>query len=79
MKKQPLRIAIITSLYAPFLTGVAVTVHQRARWLLQQGHEVFLIHPEINDKYPKYVGKRPMTGLHEQVIPRVLTLSQIRQ
>ncbi|MDZ7958054.1 MAG: glycosyltransferase [Aulosira sp. DedQUE10] len=65
MKHQPLRIALITGLYAPFLTGVSIAVHQRVRWLLQQGHEVFLIHPEINDKYPKQVGKRPMPGLEE--------------
>ncbi|BAY63012.1 group 1 glycosyl transferase [Calothrix brevissima NIES-22] len=65
MKKQPLRIALFTGLYAPFLTGVSVAVHQRVRWLLQQGHEVFLIHPEINDKYPKQVGNRPMPGLEE--------------
>lgn len=65
MNKQPLRIAVFTSLYAPFLTGVSVAVHQRVRWLLQQGHEVFLIHPEINDQYPKHVGKRPMSGLDE--------------
>lgn len=65
MNKQPLRIAIFTSLYAPFLTGVSVAVHQRVRWLLQQGHEVFLIHPEINDQYPKRVSNRPMLGLDE--------------
>ncbi|MDM9383425.1 glycosyltransferase [Chlorogloeopsis sp. ULAP01] len=65
MKKQPLRIALITGLYAPFLTGVSVAVHQRVRWLLQQGHEVFLIHPEINEQYPKEVGNRPMSGLRE--------------
>ncbi|MBD2355324.1 glycosyltransferase [Tolypothrix sp. FACHB-123] len=65
MKNQPLRIALFTGLYAPFLTGVSVAVHQRVRWLLQQGHEVFLIHPEINDKYPKQVGNRPMPGLEE--------------
>lgn len=65
MKNQPLRIALLTGLYAPFLTGVSVAVHQRVRWLLQQGHEVFLIHPEINDKYPKQVGNRPMPGLEE--------------
>ncbi|MFQ4144602.1 glycosyltransferase [Chlorogloeopsis sp. ULAP02] len=65
MKKQPLRIALITGLYAPFLTGVSVAVHQRVRWLLQQGHEVFLIHPEINEQYPKEVGSRPMPGLQE--------------
>jgi glycosyltransferase involved in cell wall biosynthesis len=65
MTKQPLRIALFTGLYAPFLTGVSVAVHQRAKWLLQQGHEVFLVHPEINDRYPKNVGDRPMPGLNE--------------
>ena len=70
MKKQPLRIALFTGLFAPFLTGVSVAVHQRVHWLLQQGHEVFLIHPEINDQYPKAVGQRPMPGLDElQVFP----------
>ncbi|MBW4633327.1 MAG: glycosyltransferase [Iphinoe sp. HA4291-MV1] len=63
--KQSLRIAIFTSLYAPFLAGVSVAVHQRVRWLLQQGHEVFLIHPQINDQYPKHVSNRPMPGLDE--------------
>jgi glycosyltransferase involved in cell wall biosynthesis len=63
--KKPLRIALFTSLYAPFLTGVSVAVHQRVRWLLEQGHEVFLIHPEINNQYPKQVGNRPMPGLEE--------------
>ncbi|BAZ68898.1 MAG: glycosyltransferase [Pelatocladus maniniholoensis HA4357-MV3] len=71
MKKQPLRIALITGLYAPFLTGVSIAVHQRVRWLLQQGHEVFLIHPEINDQYPEEVGNRPMEGLKElQTFPK---------
>ncbi|QIR36149.1 glycosyltransferase family 1 protein [Tolypothrix sp. PCC 7910] len=65
MTNQPLRIALFTGLYAPFLTGVSVAVHQRVRWLLEQGHEVFLIHPEFNDKYPKQVGNRPMPGLEE--------------
>ena len=63
MNKKPLRIALFTSLYAPFLTGVSVAVHQRANWLLEQGHFVFLIHPQINDQYPKNVGNRPMAGL----------------
>ncbi len=65
MNKQPLRIALFTGLYAPFLTGVSIAVHQRVRWLLEQGHEVFLIHPEINDQYPKNVSNRPMAGLEE--------------
>ncbi|WP_414528781.1 glycosyltransferase [Nodularia chucula] len=65
MNKQPLRIALFTGLYTPFLTGVSVAVHQRVRWLLEQGHEVFLVHPAMNNKYPKNVGKRPMAGLEE--------------
>ncbi|MDZ8028057.1 MAG: glycosyltransferase [Nostoc sp. DedQUE11] len=74
MTKQRLRIALFTGLYAPFLTGVSVAVHQRVRWLLQQGHEVFLIHPQINDRYPKNVGDRPMQGLNEiQSFPNLST------
>ncbi|MTJ51377.1 glycosyltransferase family 1 protein [Anabaena sp. UHCC 0253] len=65
MKNKPLRIALFTGLYAPFLTGVSVAVHQRVHWLLKQGHEVFLVHPEINNQYPPQVGNRPMSGLSE--------------
>lgn len=65
MNKPKLRIALFTGLYAPFLTGVSVAVHQRVRWLLQEGHEVFLIHPAINDQYPKNITNRPMSGLEE--------------
>ena len=65
MNKRPLRIAIITSLYAPFLTGVSIGVHHRVHWLLKQGHSVFLIHPECNDKYPKKLSKRSMPGLDD--------------
>jgi glycosyltransferase involved in cell wall biosynthesis len=65
MTNQPLRIALFTGLYAPFLTGVSVAVHQRVRWLLQKGHEVLLVHPEVNNQYPPTVGTRPMAGLEE--------------
>ncbi|WP_066380772.1 MULTISPECIES: glycosyltransferase [unclassified Anabaena] len=65
MHQSKLRIALFTGLYAPFLTGVSVAVHQRVRWLLQQGHEVFLVHPQFNQQYPKKVGDRPMPGLDE--------------
>lgn len=65
MEKKPLRIALFTGLYAPFLTGVSVAVHQRVHWLLEQGHEVFLIHPQINKQYSQQVGNRPMAGLSE--------------
>lgn len=65
MNKQHLRIAIITALYAPFLSGISIGVHQRVRWLLQQGHEVFLIHPEVNELYPKEIFKRCIPGIEE--------------
>ncbi|MBD2663060.1 glycosyl transferase, group 1 [Richelia sinica FACHB-800] len=65
MNNQPIRIALFTGLYPPFLTGVSVAVHQRVRWLLQQGHEVFLVHPEFNNQYPQQVLKRPMAGIEE--------------
>ncbi|MBD2449336.1 glycosyltransferase [Nostoc sp. FACHB-152] len=65
MHQQQLRIALFTGLYAPFLTGVSVAVHQRVRWLLEQGHQVLLVHPEINDQYPKKISDRPMPGLDE--------------
>ncbi|MBD2251002.1 glycosyltransferase [Nostoc parmelioides] len=65
MQKSKLRIALFSGLYAPFLTGVSVAVHQRVHWLLKQGHEVLLVHPQINDKFPKKVGSRPMVGLEE--------------
>jgi glycosyltransferase involved in cell wall biosynthesis len=65
MQKSKLRIALFTGLYAPFLTGVSVAVHQRVHWLLKQGHEVLLVHPQINNRFPKNVGNRPMAGLEE--------------
>ncbi|HLO86966.1 MAG TPA: glycosyltransferase [Nostocaceae cyanobacterium] len=65
MTKQHLRIAIITGHYFPFLTGVSIAVHQRVHWLLEQGHEVFLIHPGVNDKFPQEVRDRPLKGLTE--------------
>jgi glycosyltransferase involved in cell wall biosynthesis len=34
-------------------------------WLLQQGHEVFLIHPKIDNQYPEVIRNRPMPGLDE--------------
>ncbi|MBE9004437.1 glycosyltransferase [Fortiea sp. LEGE XX443] len=65
MNKQHLRIAIITGAYAPFLSGISIGVHQRVCWLLQQGHEVFLIHPEVNEYYPKEIFNRPIPGIEE--------------
>ncbi|MBH8561375.1 glycosyltransferase [Nostoc sp. CENA67] len=65
MNKQRLRIAIITGLYAPFLSGISIGVHQRVKWLLQQGHEVFLIHPGVNELYSQEIFKRSIPGIEE--------------
>ncbi|MGF1497613.1 MAG: glycosyltransferase [Elainellaceae cyanobacterium] len=65
MPNTPLRIALFTGVYAPFLSGVSIAVHQRVRWLLQQGHDVLLIHPEVNEQYPDEVRRRSMPGLAE--------------
>lgn len=65
VQHRPLRIAIFTAVYAPILSGVAIAVHQRVRWLLEQGHAVFLIHPQIDNQYPQVVQERPMPGLDE--------------
>ncbi len=79
MTKQKLRIALFTGLYAPFLTGVSVAVHQRVRWLLEQGHEVFLVHPQISDRYPKNVGDRPMPGLRKLSLFPISLLTRFPQ
>lgn len=62
---QPLRIALFTALYSPFLSGITVAVHHQVRWLLQRGHYVCLIHPQCNEQYPEYVRQRKMPGLEE--------------
>lgn len=62
---QPLRIAIFTFSYAPFMTGIATGVHLRVRALLDLGHEILLIHPEANGDFPDHVRDRAMRGLNE--------------
>lgn len=63
--KSLLRIAMFTASYAPFLGGISIGVHDRVRWLLQQGHEVLLLHPEFNHQYPKAVRSCPIPGIDE--------------
>src|SRR4051794_41641121 len=60
---RPLRIALFTFSYAPVLTGIATGVHTRVRCLLERGHHVFLIHPEIDGQYPDEVRLRRMPGV----------------
>lgn len=64
-QKKRLRIAIFTAEYAPHLSGVSVAVHQRVCWLLQQGHEVFLVHPTIDSQYPANERDRSLPGVDE--------------
>jgi glycosyltransferase involved in cell wall biosynthesis len=64
-KRQPLKIAMFTAVYEPFLSGIALGVNDRVRWLLQQGHEVFLIYPEVNEQYPDTVQRSKIQGLIE--------------
>jgi glycosyltransferase involved in cell wall biosynthesis len=63
--KTSLRIAMFTAFYAPYLSGVSFGVQVRVRWLLQQGHEVLLIHPKIDEQYPQGTKNCSMPGLEE--------------
>lgn len=58
----PLRIAIFTFSYAPVLTGIATGLHQRLIRLLQRGHQVLLVHPQIDEQYSDAVRNRTMVG-----------------
>ncbi len=70
-ENPPLRIVMFTAFYAPYLSGVSFCVQFQVRWLLQQGHEVLLIHPEIDDQYPQTTQNFPLPGLRElETYPR---------
>ena len=62
---KKLRIAMFTAVYAPFLSGISMGVQVRVRWLLERGHELLLIHPSCNSKYPPSVRMCSMSGLDE--------------
>lgn len=64
-REQPLRIALFTFSYAPFMTGIATGAHTRVKALLNLGHEVFLIHPQADDQFAQDVHRRTMWGLEE--------------
>ena len=64
-EKTTLRIVMFTAFYAPYLSGVSFCVQVQVRWLLKQGHEVLLIHPEIDDQYPQVTQNCPIPGLRE--------------
>jgi glycosyltransferase involved in cell wall biosynthesis len=63
--KQPLRIAVFTFSYAPFMTGIATGCHTRVKALLELGHEVALYHPLADDQYSDEIRYRSMDGLNE--------------
>jgi glycosyltransferase involved in cell wall biosynthesis len=62
---RPLRIALFTAFYFPFLSGVSFAVYQRVRWLLQRGHEILLVHPEIDGRYPAFARKEEFPNVEE--------------
>lgn len=67
-----LRIAIFTFSYAPVLTGIATGLHQRLICLLKRGHQVLLLHPEIDEQYPEHVRNRSMIGYDDSGFPNLI-------
>jgi glycosyltransferase involved in cell wall biosynthesis len=62
---SPLRIAVFTFSYAPFLTGIATGAHSRIKALLELGHHVALFHPAVDEQYSDEIQFRRMDGLDE--------------
>ncbi|MFN0055985.1 MAG: glycosyltransferase [Planctomycetales bacterium] len=60
-----MRISYLASSYFPFLNGVSFAVHRRARWLLGRGHQVQLLRPQADDRFPEDVRQREMPGWEE--------------
>lgn len=69
---RPLRIAIFTFSYAPALTGIATGLHQRLIRLLQRGHQVLLLHPQIDEQYPEVVRTRRMSDYDANGYPNLV-------
>ncbi len=69
---RPLRIAIFTFSYAPALTGIATGLHQRLIRLLDRGHHVLLLHPQIDEQYPDAVRNRSMVGYDGSEFPNLI-------
>lgn len=61
----PLRIGVITFAFAPVLSGIASGAQCRVRRLLERGHEVLLMHPDVAAGYDDSIPVRNMAGLAE--------------
>ena len=62
---RPLRIGVVTFAFAPVLSGVASGTQYRVRRLLERGHDVLLVHPDVGTGYEQSIPVRDMTGLAE--------------
>lgn len=60
-----MRIANFTFAYAPLMTGISAVVHDRARLYLELGHEVHLIHPDVETPPRKGSSECVMYGVDE--------------
>ncbi len=60
-----MRIAVITYAFAPVLSGIASGTRFRVRRLLQCGHEVLLLYPDVSTGYEKTIRIREVAGVEE--------------
>ncbi len=64
---RPLRIAFFTFAFPPVLTGVSLGAYRRVKWLLERGHEVLLVHPQIGPEFADEVRHRDVPGVESLV------------
>ncbi len=60
-----LRIAVITYAFAPVLSGIASGAQFRVRRLLERGHHVLLMHPDVSHGYETTIRNRDIVGTEE--------------
>ena len=48
---KPLRIALVTETYPPEVNGVAMTLGRLSRGLLNHGHQLQVIRPQLPENY----------------------------
>lgn len=65
LAEEPLRIAVITYAFAPVLSGIASGTQFRVRRLLERGHYVLLVHPDVSIGYEKTIRTRDVVGIEE--------------
>lgn len=60
-----LRIGVVTFAFAPVLSGIASGTQYRVRRLLERGHNVLLMHPDVEHGYETSIRRRDLQGLAE--------------